>query len=239
MIKPKLISFEIEPSRTTDSAKELAQLIDLHKSGQPVSLEDWQRKGVPVSNRLIGKQIAEMEFIRSLGEMLGGEKKVTKEITISAEEIIIPEMVEVPRKSFSVMQSPVLVRQYRKFFKETESATDYTGKTLEILKKERGDRKMDHISLADGHAFARWLSEITGRKYDIPEMGELRECMRLVGGQLETGAWHEYTSTLDFDNGLHRYYQAFPVGRDWGRNLLAGECKEGVFLRLIERKRKD
>jgi len=70
--KTKLISFEITPGKNSDSAKELKELVDLHKSGQPVSLEDWQKAGLPVGKRLLDKYGVE--------ECLPLVKKETKSI---------------------------------------------------------------------------------------------------------------------------------------------------------------
>jgi len=240
MFNLKLISFEIGKDKTTDSAAELMRLVNSYKSGEPISLEDWQKAGVPVSSRLIGKQITEAEFIRSLGKIPGGEKKVTKEITIPAEGIIIPEVIKVPRKSFSVMKSPVSVGQYKEFIKKTKYKGSINSKArLELLKRGKTGEMMDYISLTDARVFAKWLSEITGRKYDIPKYQELVDSLELGGRELKIGQGHEYTSTIDYHS-VYTYYRALPVNVDGrSKHFLKEKCNEDVFLRLVERKRKD
>jgi len=56
MIKPKLISFEIGKDKSTNSAAELKELANLHKSGQPVLIDEWLVKGLPVGKRLLEKR---------------------------------------------------------------------------------------------------------------------------------------------------------------------------------------
>ena len=66
LIKTKLISFEIGQNKVGDSATELKELANAYKSGKTISLEQWQKAGLPVSAKLMERAIDREEFNEKL-----------------------------------------------------------------------------------------------------------------------------------------------------------------------------
>ena len=86
MIKPKLISFEIGKDKSTNSAAELKELANLHKSGQPVLIDEWLVKGLPVGKRLLERRGIEDSLSLVVEEVRSETEEAPKKF-ISEEEI--------------------------------------------------------------------------------------------------------------------------------------------------------
>ena len=156
MLKTKLISFEMGQGKTSDSAKELAKLVDLHKSGQPVSIEEWQRKGLPVSGRLIKR--------RGVGDYL---LPILEDSHLLEDGSLIPETIPVLGEKYRVMKNPVTVGQFRQFVESTdyEMIGDHTDMLKAMLEFSPAEECLKYLSMYDGRAYARWLCEKTGNKW--------------------------------------------------------------------------
>jgi len=184
MLKTKLISFEIEPSKTTDSAKELKELVNLHKSGQPVSLEDWQKAGVPVGKRLLERR-----------GIVGCLAPIIKGLFLLENELLVPETIFVPREKFRIMKNGITAGQFKQFMEN--SGYEITGNTAHKLIAELASAQKEDclkwLSVLDGKAYAKWLSAQTKGKWSVLTKAEWETVNRLVGNNLseEEGEWTE------------------------------------------------
>ena len=102
MLKLKLISFKISQGKGSDSTKELKELANAYKLGEAISLEQWQKAGLPVSKRLLERRGIEgdlalmlktlvapswaIDALKKIGEIdstVGGHRGSVMAITIS------------------------------------------------------------------------------------------------------------------------------------------------------------
>ncbi len=125
-----------------------------------------------------------------------GTRSVFKGMAYSRPLSLAPEMIDVPGRPYRIMRDEITVGLFRKFVKNTgyEIKGFNADELVSAIGKWWETDKIAHLSLVDGRAFAKWLSEKTGRKFRIPTEEELLTAKRMVKDQLSGKKW-EWTET--------------------------------------------
>ena len=209
----------LEPWQVDTELVKIAEEIKKAAS-QPMTLSPQGSRSIlpqPMLGKLlIGKQPFEPEMILiPAGEFLMGSDPQQDEAAREREQ---PQhFVSLP--DYYLARTPVTNAQYRAFVLATSHEAP-EGWTHRTPPRGEEDCPVVHVSWYDARDYCQWLSEVTGRTYDLPSEAEWEKGARGTDGRLypwgnqwDATRCHSSESALAKTTSVHAYPQgASPYG---------------------------
>jgi hypothetical protein len=200
-----------------------ARLMAMHPS-----LEKRVADGEKIDQILTGQPLELSLFITEDNKLyiLGEQQNIQRMQGFDISKIEIREMIDVSEK-LRIMKGELTVGQFRQFVDETgyEIEGHNAEKLIKFLESADAEDSLTYVSLLDGRAYAKWLSEKTGRKFRVQTEEEFLQAKDQLSGNNWTWTETKYSEDtfvlrlLDFDS----------------RNDLSPEDRYSVYaVRLVE-----
>ncbi|MCX5749641.1 MAG: SUMF1/EgtB/PvdO family nonheme iron enzyme [Candidatus Saganbacteria bacterium] len=138
---------------------------------------------------------------------------------------------KVPGMPFRMMKDELTTDQLKQFVRSAqyEIIGNNAGLLQDILARASQREMAGHLSLNDGRAYSKWLSEITGRRFRVPTSEEWFDAVTKVKCKLSGRNW-EWTTSIYFGN----YFYLCQLGVTGRRSFPPGDRGDEYTVRLIE-----
>lgn len=137
-----------------------------------------------------GKPVSRIDFRR----LLSVADRIKQGDDTILTRMQIPAFAKITGKPIRIMKGEVTTDQFRQFVDSAKYAI--TGDKANLLVSTLPGQTITaiYLNLNDGRAYAKWLSEMTGRSFRLPTEKEWLDAAATIGSKLSGSKW-EWTET--------------------------------------------